>query len=77
MKKVVRKEVLRWLDERVIYPIFDSSCGTPAPFYNNLIVPLIKQNMHSLINRYSDFTNVQTKIEAKIWIFSLSWVFSL
>ena len=30
-----------------------------------------------LYNRDSDFTNVQTKIEAKIWIFSLSWVFSL
>ena len=30
-----------------------------------------------LYNRDSDFTYVQTKIEAKIWIFSLSWVFSL
>ena len=27
--------------------------------------------------RDSNLTNVQTKIEAKIWIFSLSWVFSL
>ena len=25
MKEVVRKEVLKWLDTRVIYPIFDSS----------------------------------------------------
>ena len=25
-----------------------------------------------LYNKDSDFTNVQTKIEAKIWIFSLS-----
>ena len=25
MKEVVRKEVLKWLDARVIYPIFDSS----------------------------------------------------
>ena len=30
-----------------------------------------------LYNRDSDFTKVQTKIELKIWIFSLSWVFSL
>ena len=30
-----------------------------------------------LYNRDSDFINVQTKIKAKIWIFSLSWVFSL
>ena len=30
-----------------------------------------------LYNRDSDFTNVQTKIEAKILIFSFSWVFSL
>ena len=25
MKEVVRKEVLKWLDARVIYPIFDSA----------------------------------------------------
>ena len=30
-----------------------------------------------LYNRDSNFTKVQTKIEDKIWIFSLSWVFSL
>ena len=30
-----------------------------------------------LFNRDSDFTNVQTKIEAKIWIFFLSHGFSL
>ena len=30
-----------------------------------------------LYNRDSDFTNVQTKIESKIWIFFLSHGFSL
>ena len=29
MKKVVRKEVLKWLDAGVIYPIFDSSWVSP------------------------------------------------
>ena len=29
MKEVVRKEVLKWLDVGVIYPILDSSCVTP------------------------------------------------
>ena len=30
MKEVVRKEVLKWLDARVIYPIFDSAWVSPA-----------------------------------------------
>ena len=30
MKKVVRKEVLKWLDAGVIYPIRDSSCVSPV-----------------------------------------------
>ena len=29
MKEVVRKEVLKWLDARVIYPIFDSAWVSP------------------------------------------------
>ena len=29
MKEVVRKEVFKWLDARVIYPILDSSCVSP------------------------------------------------
>ena len=29
MKEVVRKEVLKWLDAGVIYPIFDSSWVSP------------------------------------------------
>ena len=30
MKEVVRKEVLKWLDTRVIYPIFDSAWVSPV-----------------------------------------------
>ena len=30
MKEVVRKEVLKWLDAGVIYPIFDSSWVSPV-----------------------------------------------
>ena len=30
MKEVVRKEVLKWLDARVIYPIFDSPWVSPV-----------------------------------------------
>ena len=30
MKEVVRKEVLKWLDAEVIYPIFDSSWVSPV-----------------------------------------------
>ena len=30
MKEVVRKEVLKWLDARVIYPISDSSWVSPV-----------------------------------------------
>ena len=30
MKEVFRKEVLKWLDARVIYPIFDSSWVSPV-----------------------------------------------
>ena len=30
MEEVIRKEVLKWLDVRVIYPIFDSSWVSPV-----------------------------------------------
>ena len=30
MKEVVRKEVLKWLDTGVIYPIFDSAWVSPV-----------------------------------------------
>ena len=30
MKEVVRKEVLKWLDARVIYPFFDSAWVSPV-----------------------------------------------
>ena len=30
MKEVVRKEVLKWLDAGVIYPIFDSAWVSPV-----------------------------------------------
>ena len=30
MKEVVRKEVLKWLDTEVIYPIFDSAWVSPV-----------------------------------------------
>ena len=30
MKEVVKKEVLKWLDAGVIYPISDSSCVSPV-----------------------------------------------
>ena len=30
MKEVVRKEVLKWLDAKVIYPIFDSAWVSPV-----------------------------------------------
>ena len=30
MKEVVRKEVIKWLDVGVIYPIFDSSWVSPS-----------------------------------------------
>ena len=30
MKEVVRKEVLKWLDARVIYPIYDSAWLSPV-----------------------------------------------
>ena len=30
MKAVVRKEVLKWLDVRVIYPISDNACVSPV-----------------------------------------------
>ena len=30
MKEVVRKEVLKWLDARVIYPISDSAWVSPV-----------------------------------------------
>ena len=31
MKEVVRKEVLKWLDAGVIYPIYDSAWVSPVP----------------------------------------------
>ena len=30
MNKVVRKEVLKWLDAGVIYPIFDNTWASPV-----------------------------------------------
>ena len=30
MKEVVRKEVLKWLNVRVLYPISDSACVSPV-----------------------------------------------
>ena len=35
------------------------------------------EDISVLYIRDSNFTNVQTKIKAKIWIFFLSWIFSL
>ena len=47
-------------------------------FESNFLADFISIEEISLLYiRDSNFTNVQTKIEAKIWIFSLSWVFSL
>ena len=47
MKEVVRKEVLKWLDARVIYPIFDSSWVSPVqviPKKGGTIVIWIESN---------------------------------
>ena len=47
MKEVVRKEVLKWLDARVIYPIFDSlwvSSVQVVPKKGGTIVIQIKSN---------------------------------
>ena len=47
-------------------------------FESNFLANFISiEDISVLYIRDSDFTNVQTKIEAKIWIFSLSWAFSL
>ena len=35
MKEVVRKEVMKWLDDRVIYPIFDSASVSPVQVVPN------------------------------------------
>ena len=48
MKEVVRKEVLKWLDVRVIYPIFDSAWVSPVqvvPKKGGTIVIKIENNI--------------------------------
>ena len=47
MKEVVRKEVLKWLDVRIIYPISDSAWVSPVqvvPKKGGTIVTKIENN---------------------------------
>ena len=62
MKEVVQKEVLKWLDVRVIYPISDSSWASPVQ------VVLQKGGTTILKNENNELLSIRTIIGWRICI---------
>ena len=62
MKELVRKEVLKWLDARVIYPIFDSSWVSPVQ-----VVPK-KEGTTVVVNEKNKLLPTRTVTEWRICI---------
>ncbi|KAA3473571.1 RNA-directed DNA polymerase-like protein [Gossypium australe] len=62
MKEIVKKEIIKWLDAGIIYPIFDSSCVSPVKCIpkkggvtvmgndNNEIIQLVGEFAWAIIN---------------------------
>ncbi|XP_038904339.1 uncharacterized protein LOC120090693 [Benincasa hispida] len=66
MKEVVKKEIIKWLDARVIYPISDSSwlnAATkkdhfPLPFIDQMLDRLADKDFYCFLDGYSGYNQI-------------------